>query len=103
LDPPQVRKVSVREIRQRFNAGDYARRARIGELRQEVEMDLPFPDWKCGQYGLQIGTRSQLVAYYDGPDVVARVHQFLQPDGTLGASQIPDPKELLVDGEIWVV
>jgi hypothetical protein len=103
LAPPQVRTVSVREIRQRFNAGDYARRARVGELRQEVEMDLPFPDWKCNQYGLQLGTRSQLVAYYDDDVVAARVHQFLQPDGTLGASQIPDPKELLVDGEIWIV
>jgi hypothetical protein len=66
-------------------------------------MDLPFPDWKCVEYGLQLGTRSQLVAYYDGSVVVARVHQFLQPDGTLGASQIPDPKELLVGDEIWVV
>jgi hypothetical protein len=103
LTPPPVRIVSVEEIRHRFNAGDYARRARIGELRQEVEIDLPFPEWKCRQYGLQLGTRSQLVAYYDGAIVVARVHQFLQPDGTLGASQIPDPKELLVDGEIWIV
>jgi hypothetical protein len=66
-------------------------------------MDLPIPESKCIQYGLQPGTRSQLVAYYYGAVVVARVHQFLQPDGTLGASQIPDPKELLVDGEIWIV
>lgn len=66
-------------------------------------MDLPVPDWKCIEFDLQIGTRSQGVAYYDGNVVVARVHQFLQPDGTLGASQIPDPKELLVDDEIWFV
>lgn len=66
-------------------------------------MDLPFPDWTCAQYGLQPGTRSQLVAYFDGDIIVARVHQFLQPDGTLGASQIPDPKELRVESEIWIV
>lgn len=66
-------------------------------------MDLPLPPWKCSQYKLQEGSRSQYIAYYDGPHVVAKVHQFLQPDGTLGASQIPDPKELLVDGEIWIV
>jgi hypothetical protein len=29
------------------------------------------------------------------------VHQYLQPDGTLGASGQPDPKRLLHDGILY--
>jgi len=42
------------------------------------------------------GTRSQIVRYFRRSDdlMVAIVHQYLRPDGTLGASGLPDPKWL---------
>lgn len=49
------------------------------------------------------GTRSQIVAYYDGNERVALVHQYLRPDEMIGASGLPDPKELREEGVIYFV
>jgi hypothetical protein len=46
---------------------------------------------------------SQTVEYYDGDNRVALVHQYLRPDGTIGASGRPDPKALLEDGILYFV
>ena len=49
-------------------------------------------------------THSQMVGYYDAEGrEVAVVHQFLRPDGTLGASKRPDPKKVLHEGVKWKV
>jgi len=41
-------------------------------------------------------TQSQMVSYVDqNNNEIARVHQYLRPDGTIGASGKPDPKRLL--------
>ena len=50
------------------------------------------------------GTRSQTVRYYDsnGQWVVV-VHQYLRPDGTLGASGKQDPKRLRVGNRVVIV
>jgi hypothetical protein len=42
-----------------------------------------------------------MVKYYsqDG-EVLALVHQYLRPDGTIGASGKPDPKRLYLTNEI---
>ena len=40
------------------------------------------------------GTRSQIIRYFKGRQWVLEVHQYLRPDGTLGASGLPDPKRL---------
>jgi hypothetical protein len=34
---------------------------------------------------------------------VAVMHQYLRPDGTIGASGQPDPKRLVVEGDVWYV
>ncbi len=44
-----------------------------------------------------------MVAYFDGVRKVALVHRYLRPDGTVGASGMPDPKELLDDDVIYFV
>ena len=39
------------------------------------------------------GTRSQVIRYVDSAGLwIVEVHQFLRPNGTLGASGRPDPK-----------
>lgn len=49
------------------------------------------------------GTLSQEVYYIDPQTNVemARVHQFVRSDGTLGGSGKPDPKRLFVDGTLY--
>lgn len=45
-----------------------------------------------------------MVAYFDGNyQEVARVHQYKRPDGSIGASGLPDPVRLLVDGIIYIL
>jgi len=34
---------------------------------------------------------------------VAIVHQFRRPDGSLGGDGLPDPKELLHDGVLYIL
>ncbi|MGH2397938.1 MAG: hypothetical protein ACRDFW_13385 [bacterium] len=97
--PPKV-SVSPRELRRMFNEGRYAARAAQGEFTTHVVVNghptsprapVPF----C--------TRSQEIVLRDrtGREVVAW-HQYLKPDGTLGASGQPDPKRLLKDGVLYV-
>lgn len=48
-------------------------------------------------------TRSQIVAYRDHlGHQVARVHQYLRPDGTIGLSERPDPQQLMEDGILYI-
>jgi hypothetical protein len=48
-------------------------------------------------------TRSQYLIYVDNNGKkVAGVHQYLRPDGKLGASGRPDPKELLINGVLYM-
>lgn len=49
-------------------------------------------------------TRSQIISYVnkDG-DEVARVHQYLRPDGAIGGSGKPDPKRMLYKENIYIV
>lgn len=51
------------------------------------------------------GTRSQRIEYWEstGRELrkVAFIHRYLRPDGTLGASGMPDPKRVFYNGEIF--
>jgi hypothetical protein len=63
-------------------------RIRSGEFTARIERStVARPE--CGQ---PPGTLSQIIHYFDGDMKVAIVHQFLLPDGTIGASGKPDPK-----------
>ncbi len=45
---------------------------------------------------------SQMVSYRDSTGrEMARVHQFVRPNGTLAASGMPDPKRLYKDGVLY--
>ena len=45
-----------------------------------------------------IGTRSQVWRIMNGMERVALVHLYRRPDGTLGASGLPDPKIVVHNG-----
>ncbi len=86
-------------MRRRFNEGRYWERVVSGELRTE--------EWDSRHPALTLAnepycTRSLMLAYFDQDgNEVARVHQYLRPDGTIGASGRPDPKRLLDGGILY--
>lgn len=71
-----------------------------GDLFQTIEEDgHPSPPLA----GEPICTRSQIIAYRDDQGhQIARVHQYLRQDGSLGASGKPDPQVVLHDDAIYV-
>jgi hypothetical protein len=95
------RKVDEREIRRQFNERRLWEQAQSGLLTQLPRKDRhpnppPGTELFC--------TRSQTVRYVDCYGrTVALVHQYVRPNGQLGASGRPDPKLLLDGTEILYV
>jgi hypothetical protein len=89
--------VDENTIRAIFNQNDYWGRVKKGELTEKIQRQhhpspplsfVPFCTW------------SQMVSYHDKKGKkVAVVHQYLKPDGHLGASGKPDPKFVFHQGE----
>lgn len=84
-----------------FNAGCYWQLARRGELSEQLLRNgHPSPE----RSGEPFCTRSQIIAYFDAEgNQLAIVHQYLRPDGTIGASGKPDPKRLRQGDTIYYV
>jgi hypothetical protein len=93
--------VTPKIIRQKFNQSQMAEKATSSRLKVILQKnshpESPIP-------GEPYCTHSQLVLYkdYNGA-LVAIVHQYMRPDGTLGASGKPDPKYLYLEGKIYKV
>lgn len=81
-----------------FNSREFHQRAQEGEFIVEVHDEYhpksiqhePFCTW----------SRTYRYLTQDR-EPVALVHQYDRPDGTIGASGKPDPKSLVVAGEVW--
>ncbi len=87
-----IKWVSEKTLRKIFNK-HYLKKASSGEFRKIVgsskHMSSPPP-------GEPFCTHSQYVRYYSAEySFVAGAHQYLRPDGNIGASGKPDPKQLL--------
>jgi len=85
-------------MRERFNNGRYWERTQTGELTAVVIEDR-HPSLMAANE--PFCTRSQMVSYRDGLAEVARVHQYLRADGTIGASGRPDPKRIYENGVLY--
>jgi len=95
-----TRKVSKAELQQIFNEGGYVERLQRNELLASVERERPAPPGA----GQPPGTRSCTVWYFDLHfNRVALVHEYRLPDGSIGASGRPDPKRIILEGEILYV
>lgn len=99
-DTPRVEFIDEWELRRMFNDRDYWEQVRAGRMKTRLmENGHPSPPLANEPYC----TRSQTVAYLDDDEnVVVYVHQYLRPDGTIGLSGRPDPKELYED-DTWYV
>lgn len=88
------------KLREMFEDKRYWERAEAGEFRQEIIANNHPSRNKANE---PYCTRSQLIAYIDRAGrEVARVHQYLKPDGTLGASGKPDPKSVLFSLKLYI-
>lgn len=97
--PPPIA-VSANELRVLFEEGKYLERIENGELTAKVLKDGP----ARRRSGEPAGTRSQIVGILDSDGLtIAIVHQYRRPDGTLGASGKPDPKKLVVAGQVYIL
>jgi hypothetical protein len=97
-DLQNVEYVSETIIREYFNNGKFYQRSLTGEFSTWMKRDS-HPDSPPGNE--PYCTRSQIVYYYDqDKNPVAIVHQYLRPDGTLGASGKPDPKRIFLENRI---
>ena len=86
-------------MRRRFNDGRYWERTLSGEL-QAKELENRHPSLTTAAE--PHCTRSQMISYVDSDgNEVARVHQYLRPDGKIGAKGRPDPKRLFEDGILY--
>ncbi len=87
------------ELRRLFNDGRYQERAACGELSVSVKTETHPTSPRAP---VPYCTLSQLLAYTNQRGlVVALAHQYLKPDGTIGASGRPDPKHLYENGILY--
>ena len=93
------KKVSAVEIQNLFNHANYWGHVKSGEFSEKLYSQGP-PSPRSGE---PPGTLSQMISYLDphGREI-ARVHQYLRKNGTLGGSGRPDPKKLLHNGVLYV-
>jgi hypothetical protein len=99
-DNPKLVYVSKKAIREAFNAQGFPEKIRKGFVSERVQKSSPAPPLNF----LKPGSISRSVLYVGGNGKkLALVHEYRQPDNSLGASGQPDPKHLLVGDELWVV
>lgn len=102
MSPEQIEEVTPETIRSAFNNSQYPSLIANGQLASEVVRDshLEHPEDRSEPWC----TRSQMIRYRDARGrLLVEVHQYLRPDGTLGASGRADPKRLRQGARILYV
>jgi hypothetical protein len=90
-----VKRVTKAILRQEFNQRQFYQKMLSGELIAFVKRNNHCSPPPIGEPDC---THTQTVLYYNlDNELVAIVHQYRRPDGTLGASGLPDPKKLVLE------
>jgi hypothetical protein len=87
--------VSANELRSAFNDAGYYEE---GYPRSDIQVTVFREGLPNPKHEQPTGTRYQTLVYRIGGEPVAIVHQYLLPDGRLGASGLPHPKQVVVPG-----
>ena len=105
--PPRgetIKYVPANIIQKEFNNSKYPDMIARGLLVPRYLSDYQLKEPEKRKYPEPHGTRSQTIRYYDSNGQwVMVVHQYLRPDGTLGASGKPDPKRLRIGKTIFIL
>jgi len=95
---PPIR-IEQDEMRNLFNAQGYWDKTKSGEF-TEVILEQRHPSLTAAHE--PFCTHSQMISYRNSSnEEMARVHQYLRPDGTIGASGKPDPKRIYHNGILY--
>ena len=100
-DNPIPKRITEEKLRELFNE-NYLDRIKKGEIEERVMRGAGrHPSLALSHE--PFCTQSQEIWYFDlttGQEL-ARAHRYLRPDGTIGASGMPDPKRLFLNGELY--
>jgi len=97
LQPPQ--KVTRRELRAIFNDPEYQQLL----FRRCTQRVYVYDELAPAAANEPPGTLSQVYDLYDRSGVLlATLHEYKRPDGTIGASGMKDPYFLLVNEAPWI-
>jgi hypothetical protein len=98
---PPIKRVSASELRKLFNDSGYWEQYQNGQLRAILRKSKHPSSPLANE---PVCTQSQYITYVNElGEKVAGVHQYLRPDGTIGLSGKPDPKEVLSNGVLYVI
>jgi hypothetical protein len=101
MSEPPIKRVSADELRKLFNNSGYWNQYQGGQL-QSILRKSKHPSSPLANE--PICTQSQYITYVnESGEKIAGVHQYLRPDGTIGLSGKPDPKEVLIDGVLYII
>jgi hypothetical protein len=101
MSEPPIKRVSASELRKLFNASGYWEQSQTGQL-QALLRKSKHPVSPLANE--PTCTQSQYITYVNQEgEKLAGVHQYLRPDGSLGLSGRPDPKEVFIDGALYVL
>jgi hypothetical protein len=96
--PFPIKRISVEEMRKRFNEGGYWEKVLKRDWTAHP-LESRISDALTNE---TVQITSVMLSYHDdNGDEVARVHQYVRPDGSLAASGRPDPKRLVQDGILY--
>jgi hypothetical protein len=94
-----MKRIEPTEMQKMFNEEGLWEKTKTGEL-STVLLEDRHPALTVANE--PFCTRSQMVSYRDVSDnEVARVHQYLRTDDTIGASGKPDPKRIFLKGTLY--
>jgi hypothetical protein len=98
---PPTKRISQIALQKMFNEGGYYEQTKTGELTLSIREHTHSTPVKSGQ---PYCSYSQIIEYRDASsgERIAIVHQYLKPDGSLGASGWPDPQAILKDGVLLI-
>jgi hypothetical protein len=103
---PTVMRASVEELRQQFNQNYLAKTLDGTFLHRDFGPQSPYqnPSDKDPSQWEPDGTTKGLIEIIDRTTNtrVAVAHRLRRPDGTFGASGLPDPKMVFLDGVIYL-
>jgi hypothetical protein len=101
MSEPPIKRVSANALRKLFNDSGYWEQYQNGQLQSTLRKSKhPSPPLANEPFC----TQSQYITYINElGEKIAGVHQYLRPDGTIGLSGRPDPKEVYVDGVLYVI
>lgn len=91
------------KLRELFNQSQYPELIQQNKLVKEIVRSRLLQESALLGKTLPPGTKSEIIIYHDPANkgLYAKVHQYILPDGTIGASGKPDPKAILLDGKMY--